>query len=426
MLENFKIDTARDLLIPDVEFYQMDLSRPVFAAIKAGEFNDLDIDELPSWQKFMANPLKAKGFFHNILNAIFNGTEGGYNELNADEQFADYECINNRTRVAMMFLPEGAGCRTDMLLLAGKIARDALPNYEVIVLCGKTIINGRKVSNKTAEKAVFEAIERAEKEGKNVLILSSKMAQRSFSIPHITELYLAYDNGSKGGTIQKMSRALTPDNLTKVGRIISLSFDMNRDDKFDAIILETAVNYRRTHKMKSAKEAVRDVLRTIDIFHCTIDGSIKIDGDTYLENVIANKSVFRVIGRISNLTLLTMEEIAALAKGNNDYFKLAVVDPAEKGKTRKPKNRTKKMSDKKADNMFQKAREVITTIVENLDIIILGTNSSGIQEGLDTVENNETMKADVEAEFRVGFETIKAMFDRGVINQELVELIYDS
>jgi hypothetical protein len=266
MLKFFEIDTSRDLLVPNVAFYQMSLTGPVNAAIDAGEVDE-EFKTLPSWAKFIANPMKAKGFFTRTLQAIFLG-QGGHDELNVDFQTGVIR--RDRNRAAMMFLP--ANTRNKLLEAAGDIAQEALPGFEVIVLCGSMKHNGKKITNRNAEKTVQEIIEG----NKSVLIIAAQMAQRSFSIPEITELYLAYDRGDNGATIQKMSRTLTPHDLTKVGRIFSLSFDPNRDDKFDAMILETAQNYRARSESKSLSESMAEVLKTVDIYRCYADGAIKI------------------------------------------------------------------------------------------------------------------------------------------------------
>jgi membrane-bound lytic murein transglycosylase len=52
--------------------------------------------------------------------------------------------------------------------------------------------------NSTAESKVKDAIEKAKRNKQDVLILSAGMAQRSFSVDEITELYLAYDGGDAG------------------------------------------------------------------------------------------------------------------------------------------------------------------------------------------------------------------------------------
>ena len=419
MLKNFKINTDRDLLAPDFQCYQMNLMGPVNAAIEAGEVDE-DFKLLPSWAKFAAHPFKSKGFFTRTLEAMFLG-QGGHDELNVDLQTMDIK----KQRVAMMFMP--ANTRNDVLEIIGTIAQETLPGYEVVVLCGTVKHNGRRITNRYAQQAVKEIVE----QGKPTLIIAAQMAQRSFSIPEITELYLAYDKGENGATIQKMSRTLTPGEHDKVGRIFSLSFDPNRDDKFDAMVVETALNHKKRNNAKSLQEAMRDVLRTMDIFKCTPDGSVKIDVDDYLAMALSRKGISRVLGKIVNLSLLSSDAIKALAKGNADYFKNALQEAAQSGKTRDPNGSAENDNDTQKTDLstakeYAKAREVITTIFENLDIIILGTGNKILADAMEVVENNEEMKECVEDEFGVPSEVITYLFKNGIVGQDWVELLYDN
>jgi len=416
MLKQFNINADRDLLAPDFACYQMNLMGPVNAAISAGEVDE-DFSTLPSWAKFAANPIKSKGFFTRTLEAMFLG-QGGHDEINVDLQTEDYKS----QRVSMMFMP--ANTRNDVLELIGNIAQETLYGYEVVVLCGAVKYNGRKITNRNAERAVKEIVE----QGKPTLIIAAQMAQRSFSIPEITELYLAYDRGENGATIQKMSRTLTPGDTNKLGRIFSLSFDPNRDDKFDAMIVETALNHKKRNVAKSLQEAMRDVLRTIDIFKCTIDGSVKVEIDEYLALALERKGVSRVLGKIVNINLLTSDAISALANGNSDYFRNEKQERTESGKTRLSSNTNNKGANRDLSKQKEiaKAREVITTIIENLDIVILGTGNKMLADAMIAVEDDVEMRECVEEEFGVAAETISYLFKNNIIKQDWVELLYDN
>jgi len=412
MLKKFKIDTTRDLLVPDFQCYQMDIRGPVNDALEAGELEDL----LPSWSKYGENPVKAKGFFTRMLEAVFLG-QGSYDELNVDYQIGD---IPSR-RVAMMFI---SAKDNKSLNMSAKIAEQTLPGYDVIALNGHVFHNGKRISNRNAEKTVKEILER----GNNVLILSRDMAARSFSIPEITELYLAYDKGQNGTTIQKMSRTLTPGELTKIGRIFSLSFDPNRDDKFDAMLVETALNYKKRNNTKSLSEALRDVLRTIDIFKCSSNGAIKLDIDTYLEVALARKGISRVFGKIADTSLMDRDALEALANGNADYFRNQKQDETAKGKTKESGDGkgTSGSSDNKADKKLeQKVREVLTAIIENLDIVILGTNNKILADAMQTIIEDEEMRECVEDQFGLDADIINYLFENDIIKQEWAELMYD-
>jgi hypothetical protein len=416
-LKYFKIDPSRHDVVVDVEFYQMDLKSAVeFARANDPEAFDDNGIYLPSWSKFSANPIKAKGFWTRMLQAVFLG-QHGWDELNVEQQFGEVA----DHRVAMMFL--SGSMRNTNLDVAAKLAQQALPGYMVVP------IYGEEMTNRSAEKDVKDAIELAQEKNQSVLLLSAGMAQRSFSVGAITELYLAYDEGDSGATIQKISRALTPEDAGKVGRIVSLSFDPNRDDKFDALLIETALNYKRNHNIRSAKDAMRDVLRTVDIFRCTPDGAIKLDGDDYLEQAIERKSVSRVVGKVADITKLSVAELTALAQGNANAFRAAKQEAADRGKTRenntagnKNKNTSSEMASAK---LIAQAREVITTIVENLDIIVQGTGTHNIDQAFKMVEKNAEHQQAVAEEFGVEFELIKELFDHSIINVDLVELQVD-
>ena len=82
MPRKFEVRKSRDLRVPDLKCYQMDLRRLVDVAINCSDISS-DFRELPSWRKFSADPLKAKGFHTRILEALFKGqgnvrTQCGY------------------------------------------------------------------------------------------------------------------------------------------------------------------------------------------------------------------------------------------------------------------------------------------------------------------------------------------------------------
>lgn len=416
-LKYFQVDINRHQLYVDVEFYQMNLKTVVDRARTADP--DLFVQDgvfLPSWSKFAAYPVRAKGFFVNMLQAVFEG-RGGDDSLNAD--FQTGRKAREGIKVAMMFLP-GSTTNNNLEEIV-PIAQQALGGFAIIPVYGRTMTNA------TAEREVNEAIEKAKKNKQHVLILSAGMAQRSFSVPDITELYLAYDSGDNGATIQKMSRALTPNKMGKIGRIISLSFDPNRDDKFDSILLETAQNYKRTHKISSIKQALQDVLRTVDIFKCQDSGSVKVDLDTYLNEALARKSIDRVIGKISPLSQLSREEIEALASGNIAVFRAARKESSKLGKIRFPSGRTSTQQERTSasEKELARAREMIVTIVENIDIIRYYSGSCIDQAFAVMDQEGAVIQDEVTKEFGVDYALIRELVLTGFINRDLLELKFN-
>jgi hypothetical protein len=417
-MKHFKINTKRDELVPDLECYQMDLKGVVDKAIASGSIDE-DFKLGPSWGKFIANPIKSQGFFTKMLESLFLG-QHSLDELNVDLQTEKYE--DNSIRVAMMFLP--ANTTNIAMEKIGSIAGHCLKGYEIITLCGCMKHNGRKITNRIAERVTKEIVS----QNKPILILASKMAQRSFSIPEITELYLAYDKGEMASTHQRISRTLTPNEIDKIGRVFSLSFDPNRDDKFDAMIVETALNYKKRKNLKSLHEAMREVLQTIDIFSCTPNGALKINIDDYLKKALERKSISRVLGKIVNFKDVPDEVVEALANGNNDYFKAETQEAAKMGKIKdfkKKKNKSATPKTKAEEKLIAKAKEVIVTILENLDIVILGTNSKDINEAIEKIKTNTEYQECITEEFNVPIEVIEYIFKHDIIKKDWIELLHN-
>lgn len=411
MLKYAKINPARDLLVPDFECYQMDLSGPVNAAIAAGEV-DAEFKTLPSWAKFAKNPQRAKGFFVRMLQAVFLGIE--HTELNTEDQI---EVGVLEARIAMMFLP--ANIRKDCLLNAGKIAEQTLPGYEVVVLSGA---NG--TTNHNAQQKTNEAISK----GKPVLILAAQIAQRSYSIPEMTELYLAYDEGQEGATLQKMSRVLTPHDLDKVGRVFSLSFDPNRDDKFDAMIVQTALNHKLRGSKISLLDSLKDVLRTIDIFKCTADGRVKLDADTYLEAAMARKGISRVLGKMADISKLSDDDVLAIAQGECDYTRADKQAVTQKGKTKDskpavmPTPRNSSVSD--LEKARARVREMIVMLMDNIDVILKVAGVAELDTAMHVWAADKDLKKDFSDIFGIELGVAYKLIDTGAINNDHISLLF--
>jgi hypothetical protein len=416
MLKHFAVDVSRHDLVVDVEFYQMNLASVIEIARTAEP--DAFVEDgifLPSWSKFAAQPVKAKGFFTNMLQAVFEG-KGGDDSLNVDYQTG--RKAKEGIKVAMMFLP--GSTTNDNLKEIKPIAEQALRGFRIVLVSG-----AEDMSNATAEREVREAIELAEKANQHVLILSAGMAQRSFSVPQITELYLAYDTGDNGATIQKMSRTLTPHKSGKVGRVVSLSFDPNRDDKFDAMMIETAQNYKRNHNITDLKQALADVLRTVDIFKCQPNGAVKIEVDQYLKEALDRKSIDRVIGKVAPVDEITKDMAAALKEGNISVFRAARQDAAARGKTRinivKKSNNQRTEDDVSAKDLAL-VREMIVTISQNIDIIKYYGGDT-LEEAFQLMDKDGPgIQADVTGQFGVDYNIIKELILTGFINRDLLDL----
>jgi hypothetical protein len=419
MLKHFKVDKKRTKLVVPVKFYQMNLqgalekARKIDPSIFVG-----GTDHLPSWSKFAKDPIKAKGFWTRMLEAVFLG-QANLPELNVELQ--TQEVSDSGFKVVMMFLP--GSLTNDNLKTVVSYTKQTLKGYHVLEISGAGTHNGKKISNKNAEKITNEVIETCKKTDTPLIILSRGMAQRSYSIGEITELYLCYDEGEAGATTQKISRCLTPSIEGKNGHIFSLSFDPNRDDKFDAMMLATAQNYAK-RKGVDIDKALTKVIKTIDIFECTEDGSVSIDPDTYLNQLLERNSVTRITGKQADLSVMTIDEIIALANGNSEYSRLTKTDVAEKGKTglnNKKVSSRDKMS-KEDLKLVDKARKTLTTIVEHLPYVVIMTAKDSIKDALTVCCHEEDYNVYINQEFGVSAAAILGFFERGILNYDLATL----
>jgi len=417
MLKHFKVDPTRTKLVVPVEFYQMNLIRAVEQARKLDpELLADGNDFLPSWSKFAKDPLRAKGFWTRMLQATFLG-QNNMPEMDVDFQVGKVE---DSFRVSMMFLP--GSMKNEHLKTTVKLTEQTLKGWTVLEISGVGEYHGKKISNKNAEKITKNVIEECREKNTPLLILSRGMAQRSYSIGEITSLYLCYDEGDAGATTQKISRALTPSDVNKVGRIFSLSFDPNRDDKFDTMMIAAAQNYAK-RKNVEVDEALRRVISTIDIFGCSEEGRIDIKHDTYLQQILDRNSLSRMVGKQANINELSYDEIVSVAQGNASFSTLNKTAKADKGKIGAKTSPSKRSTMSKEDlKLFDKARKVLATIVEHLPYLAIMTNSQSIRDSLVKCIEVPDYATYVTDEFGVTPGTILEFFDRGVLNYDLASL----
>lgn len=432
----FEIDHQRDKLAVDVWYYQIGLAALVDHAL-ANEFGDVGPNGqlLPSWSKLAANPESsgAVAFFRNAIKAVIGGEDDNGRDhltLRHAVRCAEKRKMDNRNRVAMMWLP-GSITNANLSTLR-EIAQEALGGFVVIAISGNETydLSQRKFTNRNSERYTIEIIKNAERENRGVLILAANMAQRSYSVPKITELYLAYDGGSEAATIQKISRAFTPNgDHNKVARVVSLSFDPARDDKFDALMIQSALNYQQKNNIVNTRDALAQVLRTINIIRSDENAVIRFDINTYLNSMLARNSLGRVIGKTADVYKLSAEEIKALAEGNHHVFCTPKPEAVAKGKTHaitklKTSSALKNSKETVDNKLLAKAREVIVTFSENIDIFMGYAGASNLDEAMKKYAHNKDLQMHLLDDFGLDYSVVCKLFERGVINRHLVDLLY--
>ena len=412
-IKNFQLSIERDLYYPGIKLFQMDLRRIVEEAISKNEIQDEDLKKLPSWQKFVKNPYKSKSFFTKVLQSVFLGHHS-HDELNSDFQMSAAKEIRMKRRVAMMFLPHNTEVKNISLIEI--IANDSLPEYRIIKLTGME----RATSNENAERYVKMQLEAYPDD--NFLIISSQIGQRSFSVGEIDELYLAYDNGDNGATIQKMSRALTGQDIDKVGKIFSLSFDPNRDDKFSGAILQAAEDLSR-RRGTDIRTELKNVLSSVDIFSCLEEGARLVQIDEFIQRAIDNSTMGKAISMMTPVDELPFNEILELANGSGWGGDSAEMEIAQKGKTTDEKREVLRNDKEGEINLIAAARETLLNIIENSDLLIISTGCKDIRSAVIEAEKMG-MQSSIEKRFEISFSLFKSLILDNKIKNSWIDCLY--
>lgn len=418
-LKYFDIDKERDLLYPDVEFYIMNMKAMVDECIKQGQLDDSwKAEELAGWSKYGEDPAKGHSLMSRILGSVIMSL-GNRNECKVEYQLGK-NAWRPKHRIDEMWVPL---VKNENLEMIDKQVRMGLPGTEVITMGGSFIYNGRRIKNDNAEEIVKDVIRKAKKDNRPVMIVTARIGERSFSVGEITNLFLCFDKGEWGRVKQIIARALTDGALDKIARIWNLSFDPNRDDKFDSIIGSSVLALKKKNPGLSMAQAHRIVFDSLDFFECTKDGP-KFDLDKWTEEAIKRRSMSRILGARTNMNLLTVDEIDELAKGNPDYSKFSKQDKAKTGKTFDKSNTNGKSKNKSNDRNLQKAREVIMKIYENMDILIKSSDTKDLGQIFNDISKDKDDSRWFYNEFGLPASFVKTLFVRKIIKQEWVELLH--
>lgn len=293
------------------------------------EVETLDEKIQPSWIKIWDRPLSNKAFVGKLLLTL-TGEDSLRPELNLSEMTGEpIDCF-------MLLVSANNKEMGDLY----KIAEREIPNWHV------KILNGDYTNNRDAESETKREINEARLAGKKgVLIIANQMGSRSYSIPEIQATVIAYDRGSVDATVQKVSRCLTPGStysgeVKSYGHIIDLSFDPNRAENIERLLLEEAIQIQRSNEIDFTS-AVRYVLSSVDLF--------KINEFGYAEEVTED-AMFKILGDNDNLL-----KVADIAVDLTEAIQTGLFDIlANVNATKKPTNNKKDVVGANAINAVTK------------------------------------------------------------------------
>ena len=262
--DNDKIDCVLDVTYSQLEATEPSLVKRKFWKLEDDTLYDLlesqfKEDHTPSWAKIWAKPNQCKDFLSTLFNKLVGNDDTTELSLDSftDEQISGIMVFTSANNIQMK--------------QAAKLINKALNNEWLIVALNGDKDVEQRYSNKTAQIEINNRIKEAKEDGKKgVIILSNTMGSRSFSIPDIQVSLIMYDNGSIDATSQKVSRCLTPgktwDNEDKTyGHIVTLSFDPNRCELVEEIVLYEALQLQRSEGI-TFDEAIKYVNKSVSIF----------------------------------------------------------------------------------------------------------------------------------------------------------------
>lgn len=267
------------------------------------EVEKLDEVVQPNWTKIWKRPAANKAFIGSLFAALA-GENTERPELNLSE------ITNDDVSVFMVLV----SADNDPMKKVGKIVRDYCENHVVVVL------NGDITTNRQAKDLTDQAINKARLDKKHgVIIIANQMGSRSYSVPEIQATVIAYDRGSVDATVQKVSRSLTPgqtfDNESKeFGHIVDLSFDPNRSDNVERLIIDEAVSLHRSGEVETFEQGVKYFLSSANL--------MKVNGYGIAVEV-SESDLFAVMGNNENLLRvadITVDTIGVLESGLFDLL----------------------------------------------------------------------------------------------------------
>ena len=375
----------------------------------------------PNWTKIWEKPNANKAFITSLLLSL-TGEEELRSELN----------LSNLTGEAIdcfMLLTSANNAPMDQIK---QIAERALPEYHIEVL------NGEFTNNKKAEDQTKISIKKAQMDGKKgVVVITNQMGSRSYSVSEIQATVIAYDRGSVDATAQKVSRCLTPgktyDGTDKeYGFIVDLSFDPNRSENIERLVLEEAIQVQRSGDAEDFTKAVHYVLNSINLFKVNEYGyAVEVD-EAALMGVFSDNDAMLRVADVSVDVQAALEDglfnilgnVTAMAKGKADlkdivgeHSKTCVT---EKGDVTKPNlsDKDKKALEKILNDAVRALNQSATSVY-----FMAECTATSYRDCLTEVSNNNVASTEFVDLYGVSANQVLTLLDNRVLNEPVLDVI---
>lgn len=385
----------------------------------------LDEKVQPSWTKIWKRPMSNQRFITGFFQALVGDLELRP-ELNLSNMAGE------TVDVFMVFV---SADKNEMRQTA-ELARKAIPEYEIVVL------NGDFTSNRDAEGLAQQMINTAKiAKKRGVIFIANQMGSRSFSVPEIQACVMAFDRGSVDASMQKVSRGLTPTKKDRKlfngtdkthGLIIDLSFDPNRSENIERLVIDEAVMIKRSGVVDDFNAAVRYYLTSVDMFRLDEFGYVREISEEEMFGLMGDNEILL---RVADVDVNVVE---ALESGVFDILQNVTAGAKVQPKTKaivgedgidsvvvngKPINRTPTDKEKKLmEDVINNAVKALNMSATSVFYLADGDGEC-YRDCINTISESLELTDEFVSFFGVPPSAVSTLLDRGILNEAILDVI---
>lgn len=369
--------------------------------------------KLCGWTESLRYPNRYREFHLSWAEMIFNGFHGNKTNL---PFLLESKGIKYWEQPQVHWMWYSSVVKKTGLKILKSIYEQASPNTKFF------IASGDETNNRNVETEVNDFI--LKNVGKQIVILSMGMGSRSCSVPKLYYSHYCYDGGSKGPMTQQGMRVTTtdPDNLEKIGTIISHSFNPNTDDKLDFDILDA----NKIQKKGGIQQTILFAREVFPIYSAGDTGLEYEDYTEFIKGIIDRGSISKVAVSKIDVSGLSKDYILRVSKGmvvsNLKLESLETTTSAE------AKNNNQQNSRIKKDKTEDKFRQVCKYVLDNSHYIIAAGRSYRVNSILESFECFEKdkefkiIKRDIENDYGIKYEDLKKLFVDKIIDTDWCDI----
>jgi hypothetical protein len=400
------------------------------SSLKKAVEQAFDVEVMPTWTKIWGDPYANQAFVEQLFISLVGG-DTQRRELNLSAISGDsVNCF-------MMFVSANKKQMGQLAKIINVSNDPILSQYEVQVL------NGDYTSNKEAEDETLTLINKSKltvngKSKRGLIIISNTMGSRSYSIPAIQATVFAFDRGGVDATAQKGSRSLTPTKDNKklydgsdktYGMIVDLSFDPNRNENLEKIILEEAIQLQRGGTTNDIPSAVSYILSAANMFKLNEYGHMVLCSEEDLYKVYGeNENLLKVADITVDINLLSDYIIDQLDNVSADGKKSPLKDAVSEGTKNKVTVGTKdKDSKNKKDKELAKKEEIINRAIKALNnsatSVYIMCKGNTYRDCIFGISKNTELNNEFIELFGVSASFVLLLLDDQILNEAILDIV---